>query len=141
MSTFWQDLIERLRSGQVTTPEEASHGDLVHCIQTIVVPALEAARETLEGEGYTVTLDTTDTSAILKVVNQDGSHAFYSVEGRLYHYTAFAFPMLHGRKDRPKFAKLHIETNGGAHGHRCNKCSVEQLRDECLEICRKWLVW
>lgn len=141
MNTLWQSVINTLRSGQSSQQRGETESDIARCIDTIVVPALDAARRTLEAEGYAVTLDRTDMSASLKVKNSDGSFAFYTVEGRLYFYSAFAFPMLHGREDRPRFGKLHIETNGGTHAYRCKRCTTEFLRDECLETCRRWLDW
>ena len=141
MKTIWQSVMDTLRSGQSPNSGGETDSDITQCIETIVVPALTAARQTLEAEGYEVTLDHTDKTASLKVKKSDGSFAFYTVEGRLFFYSAFAFPMLHGRKDRPRFGKFVIETNGGSHAYRCKTCTSDFLRDECLETCRRWLDW
>jgi len=141
MKSIWQSVMDTLRKGQSSDTGGETDSDIAHCIETIVIPALDAARQTLEAEGYAVTLDRTEKSVSLKVKKSDGSFAFYRVEGRLYFYSAFAFPMLHGRKDRPRFGKLIIETNGGSHAYRCKRCTSDFLRDECLETCRRWLDW
>lgn len=142
MKALWTAVMDTLQRGQSTAANGGeTEADLARCFEAVVIPALEAARRTLEAEGYTVTMDSDDTLASLKVRNSDGSFAFYTVEGRLYFYSAFAFPMLHGRKDRPRFGKLLISTNGGNHAYRCKRCTSEFLRDECLETCRRWLDW
>lgn len=143
MSEFWRRLRERLTGGQVREPRYSSAAarELSRCMHEAVYPALRGAREVLESEGYQVEFEEERGRAGLRVKNEDGTDVFFLVEGRLYHRAAFAFPTLHGRRDRPQTAKLHIETNGGAREHRCRFVTAQGLRDECLGVCRKWLAW
>lgn len=153
MSGILKRLRDRLLSGQIpeSRPSPAAEEALADCMDGVVRPALAAARDRLAADGYEVVVEEEEAEkdaqnerpprCALRVVNKDGDVVFYVVEGRLYHRSAFAFPILHGRQDRPRIARLHIETNGGSHEYNCRATSIEKLRDDCVRTCRKWLDW
>lgn len=123
-----------------TEPE--ARAELVACMNNVVVPALHAAKRALEEEGCRVEVVESDQPAAgLHVTAPDGAEAYFAVEGRLYYYSAFAFPVLHGREDRPMFPRLRIESNGAAHERDCENLEMDSMRDECLATCHKWMGW
>lgn len=128
-------------SGAHLRSEEEAVETLAHCIDEVATPALHDARQVLEQEGYTVEVRHGPDAVGLHAIAADGSEAYYALEGRLYHPSAFAFPMLHGREDRPRFARLRVECDGGAHEWDCDDCTREALRDECVQSIHTWLGW
>ena len=141
LRTRLRDALDRVIPRAEAVDADTAREQLAACIRDTVLPGLTQARDRLAAEGLVVDLTHDTETAELTVTASDGHGCRYTVTGRTYHAASFAFPLLHGRDDRPRIVKLRIQSGERSREFRCTRCTADWIRDDCLAQIRTWLNW
>jgi len=108
----------------------ASPATAADCVREVAIPALRAAREHLAATTeYSVDLRAADDRVELVVSDREGDQFRYCLSA------------VDAAADQPGACPaLRVGGSAGERRLACGDCSVERVREDCLEVCRHWLL-
>lgn len=101
------------------------------CVHALAVPALNDVRDRLRDTShYDVEVVESALQVELIVSDREGDTFRYGLAG-----------CAGGAEESVDCDGLQVSGSDGERRLPCAQCTVARIRDDCLEVCRHWLLW
>ena len=108
------------------------------CIRELAAPALHAVRDHLRATTrYDVEVTASARQVELIVSDREGDTFRYGLAGCA---AGVANGVANGVDGPADCAGLQVSGSDGERRLPCAQCTVEKIRDDCLEVCHHWLL-
>jgi len=125
-------------AGSDASPDPESQ--LAACIGEEIVPALEAVRDRLAGEGFDARLAHGDDWAELRVRNFNGLDLKYAARGHIYKEAVLNLASLKNGESLKRFLRIEIERGGRKREYRPGRCRRDAVEKAATRYYRRFLM-